>query len=128
MTAKLYNDTVLDHYRNPRNRGTLEKADISYEDAGSVCGDEVRLDIRVAAGRVEAIAFSGRGCAISQASASILTSLVAGKLLDEAMELTSGELLEAIGIRAGSAREECALLSLRVLRAGLNGSDHLPDE
>ena len=76
MVDNLYNQTVLDHYKNPRNRGVLEMADFSYEDAGSVCGDEVRIDVRVAEGAHRAIAFSGRGCAVSQASASILTSFV----------------------------------------------------
>jgi nitrogen fixation NifU-like protein len=128
MADNLYNNTVLDHYKNPRNMGVLEEADISYEDAGTVCGDEVRIDLCVAEERVVAIAFSGQGCAISQASASILTSLIAGKLLVEVNQLTSGELLEAIGIGAGSARVECALLSLRVLRVGLNGPDYIPDE
>jgi nitrogen fixation NifU-like protein len=127
MAENLYNETVLDHYKNPRNRGVLEGADFSYEDAGSVCGDEVRIDVRAAGGRVEAIAFSGRGCAVSQASASILTALVAGKPLDEVKRLTNGELLEATGIPAGSARVECALLPLHVLRVGLYGADHTAD-
>ena len=123
MVDNLYNETVLDHYKNPRNRGVLEAADFSHEDAGSVCGDEVRIDVRAAEGRIEAIAFSGRGCAISQASASILTELVAGRRLDEVKTLTSGELLEATGIPAGSARVECALLSLSVLKVSLFGTD-----
>ena len=127
MVDSLYNETVLDHYKNPRNRGVLEAADFSHEDAGSVCGDEVRIDVRVAGGRVEAIAFSGRGCAVSQASASILTAFVAGKPLDEVKKLTNGELLEATGIPAGSARVECALLSLHVLRIGLYGTDDAAD-
>jgi nitrogen fixation NifU-like protein len=128
MVDNLYNQTVLDHYKNPRNMGVLEMSDFSYEDAGSVCGDEVRIDVRVAEGRIDAIAFSGRGCAISQASASILTAFVAGTPLDSVRELTSGELLEATGIPAGSARVECALLSLHVLRVGLFGSDDAGDE
>jgi nitrogen fixation protein NifU and related proteins len=124
MVDNLYNETVLDHYKNPRNRGVLEAADFSHEDAGSVCGDEVRIDVRLAEGRVEAIAFSGRGCAVSQASASILTALVAGRSPDEVKRLTNGEFLETTGIPAGSARVECALLSLHVLRVSLFGTDH----
>jgi nitrogen fixation protein NifU and related proteins len=128
MVDKLYNGIVLDHYNNPRNRGALDAADFSHEDAGSVCGDEVRIDVCVAEGRVSAIAYSGRGCAVSQASASILTSFVAGMSLDEVAKLTNAELLEATGIPAGSARVECALLSLHVLRIGLYGKDHAADE
>jgi len=128
MVDNLYNETVLDHYNNPRNRGVLDAADFSHEDAGSVCGDEVRIDVRVAEGRVSAIAYSGRGCAVSQASASILTSFVEGMSLDEVAKLTNAELLEATGIPARSARVECALLSLHVLRIGLYGKDHAADE
>src|SRR5215211_3224358 len=128
MVDNLYNETVLDHHNNPRNRGVLEAADFSHEDAGSVCADEVRIDVRVAEGRVSAIAYSGRGCAVSQASASILTSFVAGLSLDEVAKLTNAELLEATGIPAKSARVECALLSLHVLRIGLYGKDHAADE
>jgi nitrogen fixation NifU-like protein len=128
MVDNLYNETVLDHYNNPRNRGVLDAADFSHEDSGSVCGDEVRIDVRVAEGRVAAIAFSGRGCAVSQASASILTSIVADMPLDEVEKLTIRELLEATGIPAGSARIECALLSLHVLRSGLFGKDNAADD
>ena len=128
MVDNLYNETILDHYNSPRNRGVLDAADFSHEDAGSVCGDEVRIDVCVAEGRVSAIAFSGRGCAVSQASASILTSFVAGLSLDEVAKLTNAELLEATGIPAGSARVECALLSLHVLKSGLFGKDHAAEE
>ena len=128
MVDNLYNETILDHYNSPRNRGVLDAADFSHEDAGSVCGDEVRIDVRVAEGRVAAIAFSGRGCAVSQASASILTSFVAGMPLDEVEKLTNTELLEATGVPTGSARVECALLSLHVLRIGLYGKDHAADD
>jgi nitrogen fixation NifU-like protein len=128
MVDNLYNETVLDHYKNPRNKGVLESPDFSYEDAGSVCGDEVRIDVRAADGCVEAIAFSGHGCAISQASASMLTALVAGMPIDKIKNLTNGKLLEATGIPAGSSRAECALLSLHVLRVGVYGTEQAPDE
>ena|SRR5215213_8922356 len=128
MVDNLYNETILDHYNSPRNRGVLDAADFSHEDAGSVCGDEVRIDVRLAEGRVEVIAFSGRGCAVSQASASVLTSIVAGMTLDEVENLTNKDLLEATGIPAASARVECALLSLHVLRIGLYGKDHAADD
>jgi nitrogen fixation NifU-like protein len=116
---------------NPRNRGVLEPADFSYEDAGTVCGDEVRIDIRVNGDRVAEVAFSGRGCAISQASASVLTELLANMALDDVKALTEDDLLVAIGVPLGSARLECALLSLSVLRvsisrAGSTTSTELP--
>lgn len=122
MSEGIYQGKVLDHARNPRNRGVLEPADYSHEDAGSVCGDEVRIDIRVAGDRVAEIAFSGRGCAVSQASASILTELLANMALDDVLTLTEEDLLAAIGVPLGPARRECALLSLWVLRASMSRS------
>lgn len=119
MSGGIYQGKVLDHAKHPRNRGTLEPADYSYEDAGSVCGDEVRIDVRVAAGRVAAVAFTGRGCAVSQASASILTELIAAMDLAAVAALTEDDLLGALGVPLGPSRRECALLSLTVLRAGM---------
>jgi nitrogen fixation NifU-like protein len=120
----IYREIILDHYQNPRNRGTLDPHDYSYEDSNPLCGDEVRIDVRVKDGAVDAIAFSGQGCAISQASASILTELVEGKSLDEVKALGKDELLEEIGITLSPARLKCALLSLKVLKAGIYGIDH----
>jgi nitrogen fixation NifU-like protein len=79
----IYREIILDHYQNPRNRGTLDPNDYSYEDSNPLCGDEVRIDVRVTDGTVSEVAFSGQGCAISQAAASILMELVEGKPLDE---------------------------------------------
>ena len=120
MSGGIYQGKVLDHAMNPRNRGVLEHADYSYEDAGSVCGDEVRIDVRVKGNRVAEVAFSGRGCAVSQASASVLTELIATMTLDDVEALTEDDLLAAIGVHLTPARLECALLSLSVLRAGIS--------
>jgi nitrogen fixation protein NifU and related proteins len=120
MSGGIYQGKVLDHARNPRNRGVLEPADYSHEDAGSVCGDEVRIDIRVKGDHVAEVAFSGRGCAVSQASASVLTELIATMTLDDVEALTEDDLLAAIGVHLTPARLECALLSLSVLRAGIS--------
>jgi nitrogen fixation NifU-like protein len=119
MSGGIYQGKVLDHAMNPRNRGVLEPADYSHEDAGSVCGDEVRIDVRIKGDRVAAVAFSGRGCAVSQASASVLTELLANMDLDEVRALSEDVLLAAIGVPLGTARRECALLSLTVLRAAM---------
>ena len=119
MSGGIYQGKVLDQAMNPRNRGVLEPADYSHEDAGSVCGDEVRIDVRVTDDRVAAVAFSGRGCAVSQASASVLTELLANMALDEVSALSEDDLLAAIGVPIGGARRECALLSLTVLRAAM---------
>lgn len=121
MAADLYREIILDHYRNPRNRGTLDPHDFSAEDVNPLCGDEIRIDLRVKDDRVDEIKFSGRGCAVSQAAASILTEMVEGKTLDEVKALTKDDLLEEIGIPVSPARMKCALLSLKVLKSGIYG-------
>ena len=121
MVDSLYREIILDHYRNPRNKGTLDPADYSYEDTNPLCGDEVRIDLRVKDGNVSEVAFTGRGCAVSQASASILTELIEGMPLDEVKALTKDDLLEELGIPVSPARMKCALLPLKVLKAGIYG-------
>jgi nitrogen fixation NifU-like protein len=128
MADDIYREIILDHFRNPRNRGTLDPNDFTYEDVNPLCGDEVRIDVRVENDRVKEIAFSGRGCAVSQASASILTEMVEGMPLDEVKAITKDDLLEEIGIPVSPARLKCALLSLKVLKAGIYGVDQVRDE
>jgi len=127
MVDSLYRDIILDHYRNPRNRGTLDPADYSYEDVNPLCGDEVRIDVRVVDDKVSEIKFSGRGCAVSQASTSMLTEMVEGMPLDEVKALTKDDLLEELGIPVSPARMKCALLGLKVLKAGIYGIDQLDE-
>ena len=121
MVDSIYREIILDHYRNPRHKGTLDPADYTYEDTNPLCGDEVRIDLRVRDGAVSEVAFSGRGCAVSQASASILTELIEGMPLDEVKALTKDDLLEELGIPVSPARMKCALLPLKVLKAGIYG-------
>jgi nitrogen fixation NifU-like protein len=124
----LYREVILDHYQNPRNYGTLEPADISYEEDNPVCGDHIRLDLRLQDGRVKDVRFSGHGCAISQASASMLTEEIQGKTLDELKAFSKDDLLGLLGIPLGPVRIKCALLSLKVLKAGAYGVTGWPDE
>ena len=128
MVDSLYREVILDHYRNPRNKGTLDPADYSYEDTNPLCGDEVRIDLRVESDRVADVKFMGRRCAVSQASASILTEMVQGQPLDEVKALTKDDLLEELGIPVSPARMKCALLGLKVLKAGLYGVERARDE
>ena len=121
MTDSLYREAILDHYRNPRNKGTLDPADYSYEDVNPLCGDEIRIDVRSDGERVTEIRFSGRGCAISQAAASILTEMVEGRPLDEVKALGREDLLDELGVPISPARMKCAMLGLKVLKAGLYG-------
>ncbi len=104
MVDSIYREIILDHFRNPRNKGTLDPNDYTYEDTNPLCGDEVRIDLRVSAeGIVTAVTQQGRGCAVSQAAASILTEMVDGKPLDEVKALTKDDLLdeENVAVRAG---------------------------
>ena len=128
MVDSLYREVILDHYRNPRNRGTLDPADYSYEDTNPLCGDEVRIDLRVADDRVSDVKFTGRGCAVSLAATSILTEMIEGRPLDEVKALTKDDLLEELGIPVSPARLKCALLGLKVLKAGLYGVDRAEAE
>jgi nitrogen fixation NifU-like protein len=123
MADSIYREIILDHSRNPRNKGILDPADFSYEDVNPLCGDEVRIDVRVKDNHIDEILFSGRGCAVSQASASILTEMVEGMSIDDVKQISKEDLLEEIGIPVSPARLKCALLSLKVLKAGIYGVD-----
>jgi nitrogen fixation NifU-like protein len=116
---KLYREHILDHYRHPRNQGTLDDADISCELDNPVCGDVVRLDVRLEDGRVSEARFSGRGCVISMASASMLTEEILGKTAEELKALQDEDVFRMLGITLGPVRARCGLLPLQVLHEGL---------
>lgn len=117
-----YKENILDHYRNPRNAGTLDQPTHSHEEHNPLCGDVVRIDLHVNQDNIiDKVAFSGRGCAISQASASMLTEMLQGKTLEEAKNIDKDDILEMLGIEIGPVRIKCALLSLKVLKAGVYG-------
>ena len=118
MEAEHY-ELILDHFKNPRNYGTLEDADVSYEEGVPSCGDLVRLDVKVEGGKVAAVKLTGKGCAISQASASILTEKVTGMGVREILLLKDGDMLESLGLTVSPTRFKCALLGLKVLKKAL---------
>jgi nitrogen fixation NifU-like protein len=121
MGDSLYRELILDHSKNPRNKGTLDPADFSYEDDNPLCGDQIRIDVRVEDDRVADIKFSGQGCAISVAAVSMLTEMALGQPVGEVKEISKEDILEELGVPIGPARMKCALLGLKVLKAGLYG-------
>jgi nitrogen fixation NifU-like protein len=124
-----YRELIIDRYQNPHFRGELNPNDITFEDSNPLCGDELRIDLRIDENDdiVEA-AFSGRGCAISLASADMLLEFVQGKSLEEVKQLSKADILELLGIELGPVRLKCALLSLKVLKAGAYGMVEASDE
>jgi nitrogen fixation NifU-like protein len=117
----LYRDEILEHYRRPHNFGTLEQPDAVFEGANPLCGDRITMMLGIRDGVVEQVAFTGRGCAISQASASMLTDEIKGKPLSDVTQLTQDDVLDELGIEISPARMKCALLSLDTLQRALAG-------
>ncbi len=121
-------DLLLDHYKHPHNFGELAGADVVHEEGNPSCGDQMKIALKTKGGVIEEIKFSGKGCIISQSAASILTDLVKGAPLDRVRTITKEEMLENIGIPIGPMRLKCALLALKVLKAGVYGQAAWPGE
>lgn len=125
----LYREIIIDRYKNPLYKGELEPHDISFEDDNPLCGDHIRIDLRVDENDVVSeAAFQGHGCAISQASADLLIESIVGKPLEEVKQLTKEDILDMLGIELGPVRLKCALLSLKVLKAGVYGLGEASDD
>ena len=126
---ELFRDHILDHYRHPRCHGTLESPDARVEDANPLCGDRLRMDFRFRDGRVAEVRFSGQGCSISQASASLLCEAIEGKPLDEVKALTRQDVLDLLGVdELGPVRSKCAMLALKTVKAAAYGLVQWNDE
>ena len=122
MSSDFYRELILDYYRNPRNFGKLDPHDIDAKDLNPLCGDEVEMQIRVSPDKekIEEIRFIGKGCAISQASASMLTEMAKGKPLEWVKGLSRDDILKMLGTSdLGPARIKCAMLSVKVLKTGV---------
>ncbi len=125
----LYREIIVEHYKNPSYRGKLDPHDISFADNNPLCGDHIQIDLRIDDnGVVTEAMFNGYGCAISQASADLLIESIIGKPLEELKKLNKDYILELLGIELGPVRLKCALLSLKVLKAGVYGLGESNDE
>lgn len=123
-----YREVIIDRYKNPLHRGILEPHDITFEDENPLCGDHIRIDLILdEQGKVSKAVFNGHGCAISQASADLLLDTVVGKTVDEIKALQKQDVLDLLGIELGPVRLKCALLPLKVLKAGVYGLGEADD-
>lgn len=125
----LYREIIIDRYKSPHYRGHLEPHDIYFADNNPLCGDHIEITLRVdEQGRITDARFDGRGCAISQASADLLIESIIGKSLEEVKRLNKQDVLDMLGIELGPVRLKCALLSLKVLKAGVYGLGEAHDD
>jgi nitrogen fixation NifU-like protein len=144
--SALYQEMILDHYRKPRNKGTMENADRTVAMRNPLCGDEVDLQVALSDDKISDVKFTGRGCSISQASASMMTQLVKGKSAEEAEALrkkfrqmimgdqslaadpTLGSLRSLVGVSKFPARVKCALLAWNALEQAIDPSHSGSDD
>lgn len=125
----LYREIIIDHFKNPQFRGHLDPNTIEFQDDNPLCGDHIEITLRVdESGKVAEGRFDGKGCAISQSSADLLIESIIGKSLDEIKGLTKQHILDLLGIELGPVRLKCALLSLKVLKAGVYGLGKATDD
>lgn len=131
MSSDMYKEIILDYYKNPRNRGVMDSPQAKAKDSNPLCGDIVEMQLRFSEGKVSDIKFNGDGCAISQASASMLTEMVMGKSIEEVRKLDKVVLLDNLGSpNLGAVRIKCALLPLKVMKTALYQylGENLPPE
>jgi nitrogen fixation protein NifU and related proteins len=126
----LYRENILDHYRSPRNNGHLDHPSATAEGVNPLCGDELSIELSVEDGVVSDVRYNGRGCAISQAAASMLSEQIKGRRIDELSEIGKDDVLDELGIPLTPIRLKCAMLSVGVLKVALNNltGEPLPEE
>ena len=115
----LYSEVLLDHFRHPRNYGVVVEPDVSYEKFNPLCGDRIRIEVKLENTTITEARFKGDGCAISTAAASLLTELITGSPIEAVVAISDDQLINALESDIKPARRQCALLSLEALRAGL---------
>lgn len=129
MSDELYRDYILEHYKEPNHFGTLAQFDLTAHDVNPLCGDELAVQVKVDdAGEITDIAFSGSGCAISQASASIASDEYIGMKVDDVAALDASWIYDLLGIDISATRKKCALLNLKVMRGAVTGDASWPED
>jgi nitrogen fixation NifU-like protein len=128
MMDDLYRELIVERYKNPLFKGKLEGGNISFEDENPLCGDQIRIDLKVDdSGKILTAAFDGHGCAISQASTDLLLESVIGKSVEDIKQMSRQDILDLLGIELGPVRLKCALLPLKVIKAGVYGLTEADD-
>ncbi|MEM7535408.1 MAG: Fe-S cluster assembly sulfur transfer protein SufU [Chloroflexota bacterium] len=123
----LYREAIIDHYKHPRRKGRLESPDIHYHDTNPFCGDEITIELKVENEVVVDAAFDGRGCSISQATASMIMEDIVGMDIEELKTWDREYILDMLGIEIGPVRLKCAMLPLKALKAGVWGLEEWPE-
>lgn len=116
MIDDIYRENVMDHYNDPRNKGKLENADVVHKENNPFCGDEIEMSLKFQDGKIANAMFNGQGCAISQATASMLTELVKNKTIDEIKQMNKDSIIKLVSIPLSPVRLKCALLSLDTVK------------
>lgn len=122
----IYADNILDHYKNPRHSGKLDDSDVWHEEKNLSCGDALSIDLNIKDEKISDLAWTGTGCAISQASMSILSEELIGKTIDEIQAMKPQDIYERLGVPIGPRRFKCALLCLHTLKNAMNKYQEKP--
>ena len=120
---EMYRENIMDHYKNPRNFGKLKNATIEFKDYNPICGDEITIQIEIEDNKVKDVKFIGKGCALSMATASILTDELKGKPVKEIEKLSKEDILKMVGIEVSPSRIKCVMLSLSAIKKGVKLND-----
>ena len=115
----IYRENIIDHYKNPHNKGLIKNADIKFTENNPLCGDVITITIKISGKKIEDIKFEGRGCAISQSAASMMTDELKGKALEEASGFTREKVIGMLGIEIGPVRTKCAVLGMVAMKEGI---------